>query len=90
VVDDFGVVWKHKEDLDHFIQTLTKLYQVKVNMEGTKYLGMDIRINRKQQHVTLTMPGYIEKLLKRVRPKGINGAQTPAVYLLVSSVQHPG
>jgi hypothetical protein len=80
VVDNFGVVWKIKEDLDHFIQTLTKLYQVKVNMECTMYLGMATRINRQKRHVTLTMPGYIEKLLKRVRPNGIKGAQTPAVY----------
>ena len=80
VVDDFGVVWKHKSDLDHLISTLTKLYQVKVNMEGSRYLGMDIAINRQDQHATLTMPGYIEKLLQRVRPNGIKGAQTPARY----------
>jgi hypothetical protein len=29
VVDDFGVVWNNREDLNHFIQTLTKLYQGK-------------------------------------------------------------
>jgi hypothetical protein len=80
VVDDFGVVWTNKTDLDHLIATLTKLYQVKVNMEGIRYLGMDIAINRIKRHVTLTMPGYIDKLIKRVRPGGIKGAQTPARY----------
>jgi hypothetical protein len=66
--------------MDHFIHTLTLLYQVKVNWEGTKYLGMDIRINRAKRHVTLTMAGYIRKLLQRVRPNGLKGASTPAQY----------
>ena len=80
MVDDFGIVWTNKHDFDHFIQTLTKLYQVKVDMEGSKYLGMNIRINRKKRHVTLSMHGYIEKLLQRVRPNGIKGSTTPARY----------
>ncbi len=42
---------------------------------------MDIRINREKRHVTLTMAGYINKLLSSVRPNGIKGASTPAVYV---------
>jgi hypothetical protein len=80
VVDDFGVVWTNQADLDHLIHTLTMLCQVKVDVAGSKYLGMDIRINRKKRHVTLTMPGYIDRLLKCVQPDGIKGAQTPAKY----------
>jgi hypothetical protein len=48
------------------------LYQIKVNYKGTKYLGMTIVIDRKARHVTLTltMPGYIDKLLRKEnRPK---------------------
>ena len=71
VVDDFAVVWTDQESIDHFINTLTALYQVKVNWEGTKYLGMSININRIKRHVTLTMPGYIQRLLQRVRPNGV-------------------
>ncbi len=61
VVDDFAVVWNNHKSMGHFIHTLTALYQVKVNWQGTKYLGMDIDINRNQRHVTLSMPGYIDK-----------------------------
>ncbi len=50
---------------------------------------MNISINRQQRHVTLTMPRYVEKLLKRVRPNGIKGAQTPAVYQ-PPNFKHPG
>jgi hypothetical protein len=80
VVDDFAVVWTDQESVDHLIHTLTILYQVKVNWLGTKYLGMNIDIDRTARHVTLTMPGYIAKLLQRVRPNGIKGASTPAIY----------
>jgi hypothetical protein len=80
VVDDFAVVWSNQERMDHFLHTLTALYQVKVNWQGTKYLGMNIAIDRKQRHVTLSMPAYIDKLLRKVCPDGVKGANTPAHY----------
>ena len=89
VVDDFAVVWKDRAQIDHFIETLTLLYQVKVNWGGTKYLGMDVKINREKRHVTLTMAGYIRKLLQRGRPHGIKGASTPAQYTS-PNYAHPG
>ena len=46
VVDDFAVVWSNQQQMDHFLHTLTALYQVKVNRQGTKYLGMNIVIDR--------------------------------------------
>jgi hypothetical protein len=80
VVDDFAVLWINRAHMDHFIETLTRLYQVKVNWAGTRYLGMDIAINRLQRHVTLTMPKYIDRLMCKDRPDGIKGSNTPAVY----------
>ena len=80
VVDDFAVVWSSKKSMKHFLQTLRKLYTVKVDYQGSRYLGMDISIDRKNRHVTLAMPGYIAKLLKRVRPNGVKGARTPSTY----------
>jgi hypothetical protein len=81
VVDDFAVVWSSKTAMDHFLHTLRKLYTVKVDSKGLKYLGMSIDIDRSSRHVTLTMPGYITKLLTRIRPNGIKGAHTPSVYI---------
>ncbi len=80
VVDDFAVVWSSSKAMNHILQTLRKLYTVKVDYQGLKYLGLTIHINRKQRHVTMSMPGYIAKLLKRVRPHGIKGATTPSLY----------
>ncbi len=80
VVDDFAVLWSSKTDMQHFINILRKLYTVKVDYRGSKYLGMTIDINRKERHVTLSMPGYITKLMRFVRPQGTKGASTPAIY----------
>jgi hypothetical protein len=80
VVDDFAVVWSSAKSMQHFIDTLRKLYTVKIDYLGLKYLGINIEVNRKQRHVTLCMPGYIAKLLKRVRPAGVKAASTPSVY----------
>jgi hypothetical protein len=79
-VDDFAVLWTNKLSMDHFITTLRQLYSVKINWEGSKYIGMDIAINRKKRHVTISMPGYIDKLLQSIRPNGIKAASTPATY----------
>jgi hypothetical protein len=81
VVDDFAVAWSSHTAMSHFLKTLRMLYTVKVNYKGTKYLGMTIAIDRFQRHVTLSMPGYITKLLKRVRPDGIKSATTPSIYV---------
>ncbi len=80
VVDDFAVVWSSKDDMDYFLQTLRKLYTVKVDFKGQKYFGITIDIDRIQRHVTLSMPGYITKLLKKVRPNGVKPASTPSIY----------
>jgi hypothetical protein len=80
VVDDFAVVWSNKTDMNHFIQTLRQLYTVQVDWNDSKYLGMTIDIDRKERHVTLSMPGYITKLLRRARPQGVKSATTPTMY----------
>ncbi len=41
---------------------------------------MTIAIDRQARHVTLTMPGYIDKLLRRVKPEGTKGGSTPTIY----------
>ncbi len=80
VVDDFAVVWSSETDIQHYMNALRKLYTVKVDYRGSKNLGMTIDINRKERHVTLSMPGYITKLMRRVRSQRIRGASTPAIY----------
>ncbi len=66
--------------MDHFIATLRQLFSVKINREGTKLIGMDIDIDRKSRHVTISMAGYIDKLFQSIRPNGTKGASTPSTY----------
>jgi hypothetical protein len=87
VVDDFAVVWSSSNAMQHFLNTLRKLYTIKVDFQGLKYLGISIDICRPKRHVTLSMPGYVAKLLKRVRPNGVKGASTPSVYAPVNYSQ---
>jgi hypothetical protein len=80
VVDDFAVLWANKLGMDHFMTTLRELYSIKINWEGTKYIGMDININKKKRHLTISIPGYIDRLLQSIRPNGMKAASTPATY----------
>jgi hypothetical protein len=80
VVDDFAVIWSKKASMDHLIKTLRQLYTVKVNWEGSKYLGINITIDRPKRCVTLSMPGYVDKLLHKLRPLGLKPVTTPAIY----------
>jgi hypothetical protein len=61
VVDDFAILWTSRKSMDHFIATLRQLYSVKINWEGTKYIGMDIDIDRNNRHVTISMARYIDR-----------------------------
>jgi hypothetical protein len=80
VVDDFAVIWSKKASMEHLIQTLRKLYTVKVSWEGSKYLGMNITMDRIKRNVMLSMPGYVDKLLHKLRPLGVKPVTTPAIY----------
>jgi hypothetical protein len=40
VIDDFGIKYLKKEDLDHLIQTLEKHYDVSVDLEGKEFVKM--------------------------------------------------
>ena len=43
VVDDFGIKWINKEDLNHLIQCLELKYDMKVDMDAKQYVGIDLK-----------------------------------------------
>ena len=69
VVDDFGVKYQRPEDATHLLETLEKLYKIKTNWEGTRYIGFDLRFGTctttQLRTVTLSMPSYLSNALKR-------------------------
>ena len=86
VVDDFGVRYGSQDDIDHLENTL-KLndYKITVRPEGDQYLGMNIAFNTQRTAVTLSMPGYVSKMLTRFRPQYLDpshrAAYTPGRYI---------
>jgi len=66
VVDDFGVKWEDRADLDHLIACLRELYKVDVKIEGNLYIGITLDWYYAAGYVDLLMSGYIEKALKRL------------------------
>jgi hypothetical protein len=65
VVDDFGIKYLRKEDLDHLISTLEKYYEVKVDMDGKEYVKINLDWDYAHGKVHLSMKPYREKALRQ-------------------------
>ena len=65
VVDDFGVVYKNEEDVEHMLTSLRELYKVKEDWVGSSYVGYHIVHDQEKNTVTLSMPGYVEAAKQR-------------------------
>ena len=81
VVDDFGIKYSNQAGADHLIRTLQLLYIITINWTGSIYIGFTIIFNNTSRQVSLTMPGYISKVLQRFAPHLRLGAASPAVYI---------
>ena len=64
-VDDFGVKYVGEEHKEHLLNCLKKNYDITVDHEGTRYLGMTLEWDYEARKVHLSMPGYVPKALKR-------------------------
>ena len=42
VVDDFGIKYTNKDDIDHLFATIKEKYPLKIDWTGTKYIGIDL------------------------------------------------
>lgn len=70
IVDDFCVKYKNIIDAHHLIETLKKLYILKVDMSAKKCIGLTIEQDPIQHEISLSMPGHIPKLLEEVESHG--------------------
>ena len=82
VVDDFGIKFKGAEGRDHLLNTLRLLYTITVDNAGSQYLGMAIDHDKSTQTITISMPGYIAKVLARFHAliDGTSNARSPGTY----------
>ena len=67
VVEDFGVKYVGQEHADHLIAALKDDYDIEVDMEGDKYVGISLDWDYAKGEVHLSMPGYVSEVLSRFK-----------------------
>jgi hypothetical protein len=65
VVDDFGVKYTKREDAEHLEKCLNNHYKCSTEWDGARYCGLTIDWDYENRTVDVSMPGYIERALKR-------------------------
>ena len=69
-MDDFGVQYSNKDDVDFLLSALKECHYVyTTDWKGTQYCGITIEWDYKAQTCTISVPGYIEKVLLRFHHK---------------------
>ena len=65
VVDDFGVKYVNKEDINHLMNALKENYTVTEDWEGERYIGIHLRWDYDNKKLHLVMPGYVQEGLQQ-------------------------
>jgi hypothetical protein len=82
VVDDFAIKYTKQEDAEHLINAIQKDYNITIDWDATKYIGLTIEWDYANQKVHLHMPGYLDKALLRFKhemPKSKQNSPHPHV-----------
>ena len=58
-----------KENADHLISVLQGDYEIDIDWEGTRYIGLTLDWDYSERKVHLSMPGYITKALTQFAHK---------------------
>jgi hypothetical protein len=76
VVDNFGVKYVNKDEVDHLITSIKKNYMLTEDWKGNLYCGIQLDWDYAGQMVNISMPGYIKKKLQEyghIMPRKIQG-----------------
>eukprot|EP00804_Cyclotella_cryptica_P000491 CCRYP_018520-RA/>CCRYP_018520-RA protein AED:0.44 eAED:0.44 QI:0/-1/0/1/-1/1/1/0/143 len=65
VVDDLGIKYLSKADLDHLISSLKKYYGVALDMEGKEFVKIELDWENENRKVNLSMKPYLKKALRQ-------------------------
>ena len=76
-VNNFGVKYFHKHDVDHLINALQKYYEISIDWEGKNYCGVNLQWNYRDHFVDITMPDNILAVLKRFQHIKTKPTYTP-------------
>eukprot|EP00804_Cyclotella_cryptica_P002577 CCRYP_010410-RA/>CCRYP_010410-RA protein AED:0.12 eAED:0.12 QI:0/0/0/0.5/0/0/2/0/1280 len=65
VVDDFGIKYVKRDDLDHLVAVLRRYYDVSVDIDGKEFVKIELDWDYKKQEVHLSMEPYLRKALRQ-------------------------
>ncbi len=78
VNDDFGVKYTNRDDADHLMNTLKKLYTVSVDWTADKYRGIQLDWDYAKRTYDLPMPAYVDRSLYRFQFHKLIRPHTPS------------
>ncbi len=81
IVDDFGVKYKHQEDIDHLIVAIKTKYKLTKDWIGNLYCGIKLNWDYDKCTLDISMPGYIVKQLQRYKHASPTQPQHCPFYL---------
>ena len=64
VVDNFGVKYVDKNDVEHLITSIKSNYELTVDSTGNLYCGISLGWDYVNRWVDISMPGYIKKKMQ--------------------------
>lgn len=62
-VDDFGIKYYAKRDVEHLLTALASHYKYTIDWTGKNYCGLNIKWNYSDKWVEISIDGYIACLL---------------------------
>ena len=66
IIDDFGVKYVSKNDVNHLIKSIKSKYMLTEDRTGNLYCGITLEWNYVNRHVDISMPNYL-KQSRRIR-----------------------
>ena len=69
VLDDFGIKYENESDLNHLLNALKSRYTISIDQQTKNYVGMHLNWDYVDRTVDISMPNYINDLLKNIQHK---------------------
>jgi hypothetical protein len=61
VIDNFGVKYVNKANVDHLLSSITQMYKLTKDWTGNLYHGITLNWDYVNRTVDISMPGYIKQ-----------------------------
>jgi hypothetical protein len=95
VLDDFGIKYTNKDNVDHLLAAIRNKYPLKVDWEAKQYVGIHLQWDYTQREVICSMDGYVKQALKKLQHtvpkqhyKGPSKIERPDYGVKVQYVKH--